>query len=121
MPVCFPPAPPVHTNPKIEQQDEGTDVDSETSLNEVKSILITFLDSSTELGPKANDIKRRINMMEEMWTSGKLNKKIHLQMKDLAYGNVLINFINQMSAFVKVCSSVDTFINFKCVILKLSK
>ncbi|XP_063834942.1 steroid receptor RNA activator 1 [Ostrinia nubilalis] len=85
MPAALPVAPPVHSNPKLFQPEEGVDIDSESTLNEVKDILITFLESSSELGPKANDIKRRINMMEEMWTSGKLNKRIHLHMKELAY------------------------------------
>lgn len=67
-------------------QQEQIEIDSESTLKEVKDILITFLESSSELGPKANDIKRRLNMMEEMWANGKLNKRIHLQMKELACG-----------------------------------
>lgn len=52
----------------------------------MKEILLQFIESSSELGSKANDIKRRLGVMEDMWLSGKLNKKIHLQMMDLACG-----------------------------------
>ncbi|KAL0849932.1 hypothetical protein ABMA28_011857 [Loxostege sticticalis] len=84
MPAALPIAPPVHSNPVMLSQQEQIEIDSESTLKEVKDILITFLESSSELGPKANDIKRRLNMMEEMWANGKLNKRIHLQMKELA-------------------------------------
>lgn len=87
-PVNLPPlpasaAPPVHnvitTNPR-----EDIDIDSDAALKEVKDILISFLDSSQELGSKAASIKKRIENMENMWTSGKLNKQVQVQMKDLA-------------------------------------
>lgn len=93
-PVNLPPlpasaAPPVQnmiiTNPK-----EDIDIDSDSALEEVKDILISFLDSSQELGSKAASIKKRIENMENMWTSGKLNKQVQIQMKDLAYGK---NFV----------------------------
>ncbi|KAJ8734960.1 hypothetical protein PYW08_014210 [Mythimna loreyi] len=83
MPAAFPPMPPVHQVPSIQPQE--LDVDSESTLKEVKSILLELLDNSTELGAKANDIRRRIGVMEEMWSSGKLDSRIFLQMKDLAY------------------------------------
>lgn len=96
-PVNLPPlpasaAPPVHnvitTNPR-----EDIDIDSDAALKEVKDILISFLDSSQELGSKAASIKKRIENMENMWTSGKLNKQVQVQMKDLACGkNVVIAF-----------------------------
>ncbi|CAG9782806.1 unnamed protein product [Diatraea saccharalis] len=86
LPMTTPILPPMHTNPKIINQPENdTEIDSEGTLQEVKGILIMFLDKSSELGPKSNDIKRRINMMEEMWASGKLNNKIHFLMRELAY------------------------------------
>ncbi|CAH1643281.1 unnamed protein product [Spodoptera littoralis] len=82
MPAGFPPAPPVQV-PSILPQE--INVDSESTLQEVKQILLEFLDNSSELGPKANDIRRRIGVMEEMWSSGKLDSRIYVQMKDLAH------------------------------------
>lgn len=86
-------APPIQnvitTNPR-----EDIDIDSDAALKEVKDILISFLDSSQELGSKAASIKKRIENMENMWTSGKLNKQVQVQMKDLACGKdiVMISF-----------------------------
>ncbi|RVE42753.1 hypothetical protein evm_012577 [Chilo suppressalis] len=85
LPTTVPVLPPMHTNPKIMKQEHDINIDSESTLQEVKGILLTFLDNSSELGPKTNDIKRRIKLMEEMWTNGKLNQKIYILMRDLAY------------------------------------
>ncbi|KAM3958305.1 steroid receptor RNA activator 1 [Aphomia sociella] len=84
IPAGLPTAPPIPTNFKPEC-DDNINIDSESALIEVKGILLSMLDNSSELGTKANDIKRRIGMMEDMWRSGKLNKNIHSQMKDLTY------------------------------------
>lgn len=72
------------TGPIMNPEDE---LDSLNTFKEVKEILVKFLDSSSELGTKSNDIKRRLGVMEDMWLSGKLNTRIHQQMKELAYGN----------------------------------
>ncbi|CAD0195363.1 unnamed protein product [Chrysodeixis includens] len=82
MPSMFPPAPPLQIP---NSQKEDINVDSENILKEVKEILLTQLEASTELGPKANDIKRRIEVMEDMWTSGKLNSSVFIQMQQLAH------------------------------------
>ncbi|KAF9815013.1 hypothetical protein SFRURICE_010571 [Spodoptera frugiperda] len=66
MPAAFSPAPPIQV-PSIPPQE--INVDSESTLQEVKQILLEFLDNSSELGPKANDIRRRIGVMEEMWST----------------------------------------------------
>lgn len=63
-------------------------IGDQNTLKEVKDILLFILEKS-ELGPKSNDIKRRISVMEDMWTSGKLNPRIHQQMKELAYGQYI--------------------------------
>ncbi|XP_059049324.1 steroid receptor RNA activator 1 [Achroia grisella] len=89
-PVNLPPIPgglspaPVHITSKPEL-DQDINIDSGSALIEVKDILLTLLDTSSELENKANDIKRRICIMEEMWKSGKLNKSIHLHIRNLAY------------------------------------
>lgn len=89
MPVAFPPAPPIQVPSKPPQE---INVDSESTLQEVKQILLEFLDNSSELGPKANDIRRRIGVMEEMWSSGKLDSRIFVQMKELAHGETYFIF-----------------------------
>lgn len=71
--------------------NEDIDLDDEEMLTEVKSILLQFLDDSPELGPKAIDIRKRISVMEEMWSSKKLNKEVYVQMKQLAEGMLLRN------------------------------
>ena len=86
MPAVFPPAPPAQI-PRIEPQE--VDVDSESTLKEVKGILLELLENSTELGAKANDIRRRIGVMEEMWSAGKVDSRVFGQMKNLAYGEFL--------------------------------
>lgn len=73
------------TTPKTNDANET--VDRERSLDEVKQIFLEFLDASTELGPKAHDIKKRIGVMEEMWISGKLNGTVQSKMLELACGN----------------------------------
>ncbi|KAL4705251.1 hypothetical protein ACJJTC_010270 [Scirpophaga incertulas] len=86
MPTIQPILPPMHSNPRLSNlEDSNIEIDSTNALDEVKGILLTFLDNCSELGPKANDIKRRINMMEEMWRDGKLNKKVQSHMKELAH------------------------------------
>lgn len=72
---------------QINNRNETADIviDSESTLQEVKDILLRFVDSD-ELGSKGNDVKKRINIMEDMWLNGKLNKSIQAQMKELAYG-----------------------------------
>lgn len=82
-PTMPPTLPPILTWP-INNPEEVQD--SHNTLKEVKEILLQFLESSSELGSKSNDIKRRIDVMEDMWLSGKLNTRIHQQMKELAYG-----------------------------------
>ncbi|XP_004922978.1 steroid receptor RNA activator 1 [Bombyx mori] len=84
MPTLIPPVPPIQSM-RQPTQNEEIEIDSNNTLKEVKDILLEFLESSSELGPKGNDIKRRISVMEDMWISGKLNKSIHIQMKELAY------------------------------------
>lgn len=83
MPIAFSHPPTMQTAPSIEQKE--TEVDSESALQEVKTILLELLNSSPELGNKANDIRRRIDVMENMWTDGKLNNRIFLLMKNLAH------------------------------------
>lgn len=90
MPQVFSPPPIVPLTPTIQQ--EHIDIDGESTLKEVKSILIDLLDNSPELGNKADDIRRRMDVMENMWTSGKLNNRIFLQMKNLAHGKPLCNY-----------------------------
>uniref|UniRef100_A0A2A4JGX2 SRA1/Sec31 domain-containing protein n=1 Tax=Heliothis virescens TaxID=7102 RepID=A0A2A4JGX2_HELVI len=82
MPAMFPPAPPPQA-PSI--HPEETNLDSESTLKEVKGILLELLDNSSELGAKANDIRRRIGVMEDMWSTGKLDSRIYGQMRNLAY------------------------------------
>ncbi|XP_075984863.1 steroid receptor RNA activator 1 [Anticarsia gemmatalis] len=82
MPAVFSPPPLVPLVPSIEQEEI---VDSENTLKEVKGILYELLDTSSELGNKANDIRRRIDVMETMWSSGKLNNSVYFQMRNLAY------------------------------------
>lgn len=95
-----PPVPP----PSIPKHNscEDIDLDDERTLTEVKSILLKFLEDSPELGPKAKDIRKRINVMEEMWSNKKLNKRVHLQMKQLAEGILLGNlyFVTSVSNVV---------------------
>lgn len=80
------------------------DIDSESALIEVKGILLQLLDTSNELGAKANDIKRRISTMEEMWSGRKLNKQVQAQMKELAVGEISFTcFIT--TCIVKLCNS----------------
>lgn len=88
----LPSMPPRH-QPNMPKQNtcEDIDLDGERTLADVKSILVQFLDDSPELGPKANDIRKRISVMEEMWSSNKLNKRVHVQMKQLAEGLLLEN------------------------------
>ncbi|CAG9107366.1 unnamed protein product [Plutella xylostella] len=85
LPTAFMPPliPPVQSMP-LNTTSEEVPVNSECLLKEVKEILLEFLDNSSELGPKSNDIKRRISVMEEMWVTGKLNNAIMLRMKELA-------------------------------------
>lgn len=84
-----PPIPPPSV-PKV-NTSEGMDLDDERTVTEVKNILLHFLEDSPELGPKANDIRKRISVMEEMWLSKKLNTRVHVQMKQLAEGMLLGN------------------------------
>ncbi|KOB69125.1 Steroid receptor RNA activator 1 [Operophtera brumata] len=65
----------------------SNELDSQNTFKEVKEILFQFLESSSELGTKSNDIKRRLGVMEDMWLSGKLNTTIQQQMKELAYAD----------------------------------
>ncbi|XP_049887165.1 steroid receptor RNA activator 1-like [Pectinophora gossypiella] len=90
-PVNLPPlptAPPIpipNSQKPAFETTNNENIDSESVLIEVKTILLEFLDSSSELGSKSNDIKKRIGVMEEMWSSGKLNTQIQVHMKDLAH------------------------------------
>lgn len=89
LPVDLPPVPsfpPIPVNTAKETPNEAVNNDSDVPLSEVKDILLQFLENSSELGSKANDIKRRIGVMEEMWTNGKLSKQVHVHMKELACG-----------------------------------
>lgn len=83
IPAGFSPAP-LHVI-STPEPDQDINVDSESALIEVKETLLTLLDNNSELEYKANDIRRRISIMEDMWSSGKLNKSIHLHMKNLTY------------------------------------
>lgn len=88
----MPSMPPIHQPTGLKQNTcEDIDLDDERTLAEVKSILVQFLEDSPELGPKANDIRKRICVMEEMWTNKKLNKRVHVQMKQLAEGLLFNN------------------------------
>ncbi|XP_061709456.1 steroid receptor RNA activator 1 [Cydia pomonella] len=60
-------------------------INSESVLVEVKTLLLALLESSSELGAKANDIRRRLDVMEQMWMDGKLNLEVQAQMKELAH------------------------------------
>ncbi|XP_053601222.1 steroid receptor RNA activator 1 [Plodia interpunctella] len=84
IPSALPSTPPVKLPPRTEPQ-ETVDIDSEHALCEVKDILLSLLDNSSELGQKATDIKRRIVVMEDMWINEKLNKSVQFQMRELAY------------------------------------
>ncbi|CAK1600106.1 unnamed protein product [Parnassius mnemosyne] len=91
-PVNLPPMPvPVSTTSPHSKQnncknepDDTIIIDSESTLTEVKDIFVKLIDSG-ELGSKANDIRKRIGIMEDMWLKGKLNPQIQTQMKELAY------------------------------------
>ncbi|KAI5642299.1 steroid receptor RNA activator (SRA1) domain-containing protein [Phthorimaea operculella] len=88
-PVILPPVPlvPPISVQNIQQIPEPINIeniDSESTLAETKTILLEFLESSSELGPKANDIKKRIGVMEDMWTNGKLNLIVQAKMKQIA-------------------------------------
>ncbi|XP_068628940.1 steroid receptor RNA activator 1 [Battus philenor] len=87
-PINLPPLPmPTMTLPQIQNnsknETEDIAIDSESILKEVKNMLLQFVDSG-ELGSKANDIRKRIDVMEDMWLNGKLNKDIQIRMKELA-------------------------------------
>lgn len=88
LPVNLPSIPTIPCTPSIlpmtDKTDETIDINSEETLREVKEILMEFLENSSELGSKSNDIKRRIDVMEDMWSSGKLNIKVQVKMKELA-------------------------------------
>lgn len=88
----MPSMPPV-PSPSVPKHNscEDIDLDDEGTLTEVKSILLKFLEDSPELGSKANDIRKRISVMEDMWSNNKLNKMVHVQMKQLAEGKLLGN------------------------------
>ncbi|XP_063374121.1 steroid receptor RNA activator 1 [Cydia amplana] len=60
-------------------------INSESVLVEVKTLLLELLGSSSELGAKANDIRRRLDVMEQMWMDGKLNVEVQAKMKELAH------------------------------------
>lgn len=86
VPAAIPSFPP--TLPPTEPLTNSDNTsDSQNTLKEVKDILLQLLDASSELGPKSNDIKRRLAVMEDMWLSGKLNNRIQQLMKELANGN----------------------------------
>lgn len=55
-------------------------------VNEVVDILHSILDENPELGNKIVDIKRRISVMNTMWTEGKLDNNIQLAMLKLSTG-----------------------------------
>ncbi|KPI93510.1 Steroid receptor RNA activator 1 [Papilio xuthus] len=85
MPVPMVPAVPTLSTQIISRNEsELIEIDSASTLKEVKDILLRFIDSG-DLGSKGNEVKKRINVMENMWLNGKLNKSIQLQMKELAY------------------------------------
>ncbi|XP_032518380.2 steroid receptor RNA activator 1-like [Danaus plexippus] len=67
------------------KSDEHIELDSESTLKEVKDILLQLLESSSELGPKSESIKKKIATMEDMWRNNKLTKLVQLRMRDLAY------------------------------------
>ncbi|XP_072935711.1 steroid receptor RNA activator 1 [Epargyreus clarus] len=81
MPSSILPPPPIPTKPL----EEEIQIDSESTLKEVKAIFLERVDSSDGLGTKANDIKRRLEVMEDMWNNEKINKQIQVQMRDLAH------------------------------------
>lgn len=84
--------PPVKNTPVEIKSQEDFQIDSESTLKEVKDILLSSLEGSSELGTKAESIRKKILVMEEMWSSGKLNKQIQIQMKDLACGQYVCCF-----------------------------
>lgn len=83
LPTC-PVLPIPNITPEISSQG-NIQIDSESTLKEVKDILLSLLDSNSELGSKADSIKKRIGTMEDMWLNGKLNNAVQIQMKGLAY------------------------------------
>lgn len=88
LPMPVPMAQPSPTqSTQINRNDKDIEIDSESTLKEVKDVLLRFVDSG-DLGSKGNDVKKRINVMEDMWLNGKLNKSIQVQMKELAYGKI---------------------------------
>lgn len=80
-----PPTLPLKNSVVPDNNNEEANFDSDELLKVVKEILLEFLNSSSELGVKSNDIQKRIGTMEDMWANGKLNRNIQLQMKELAY------------------------------------
>ncbi|XP_023947939.1 steroid receptor RNA activator 1 [Bicyclus anynana] len=86
-PFNLPPLPttvlPPQNTSEAKHQDDVV-IDSTSMLKDVKDILLQLLESSSELGTKAESIKKKILILEEMWSTGKLNKQIQIQMNDLA-------------------------------------
>ncbi|CAG4921776.1 unnamed protein product [Colias eurytheme] len=66
------------------EPNEKIHIDSEKILEEVRNALLGILEESSELGAKAESIRKKINLMEDMWTSGKLNTQVQLRMQELA-------------------------------------
>ncbi|KPJ13769.1 Steroid receptor RNA activator 1 [Papilio machaon] len=85
MPVpMVPVVPTLSTQINSRNENEDIEIDSASTLKEVKDILLQFVDSG-DLGSKGNEVKKRINVMEDMWSNGKLNKSVQVKMKELAY------------------------------------
>lgn len=78
--------PPVQNVTPVINSQGSVEIDSKSTLQEVKDILLALLETSNELGSKADSIKKRIGTMEDMWLSGKLSNIVQKQMKELAYG-----------------------------------
>ncbi|XP_048005958.1 steroid receptor RNA activator 1 [Leguminivora glycinivorella] len=76
---------PPNATQKITSSNCDMSINSESVLMEVKALLLGLLESSSELGAKANDIRRRLDVMEQMWQDGKLNIEVQTQMKELAH------------------------------------
>lgn len=80
--------PPVIPSQTFKVENNEIEINSENALKEVKETLLGIVENSTELSTKANAIKQRIELMEDMWLNGKLNKTIQSQMNKLACGKM---------------------------------
>ncbi|XP_038209383.1 steroid receptor RNA activator 1-like [Zerene cesonia] len=83
MPISPMVPPPVSNIATIIEPQEKVQIDCGKILEEVKDALLEILGDSSELGSKAESIRKKISLMEDMWTSGKLNTQVQIRMQEL--------------------------------------